>query len=103
MTTNDRPDNCLFVIFGASGDLTKRKLIPSLYHLDEAGQVPANYGILGVSRSPHSDEAYRELLFEFSRHGYDAGRWREFSKRIHYLASDGTRADDWGAIVQRCG
>ena len=103
MSTNDRPDNCLFVIFGASGDLTKRKLIPSLYHLDQMGQVPANYGILGVARSSYSDDEFRDRLFEFSRDSYDAERWGEFSQRIHYLSSDATRADNWAAISERCG
>ena len=101
MSNTDRPDNCLLVILGASGDLTKRKLIPSLYHLDQMGQVPASFGILGVARSQYTDDEYRNLLFEFSRDSYDAERWGEFSRRIHYISADSTRADDWDAIEQR--
>ena len=60
------------IIFGASGDLTARKLIPSLYNLDRKKRLPAELRIVGVARSPFSDDAFREppvtvpvfLLFE---------------------------------------
>ncbi len=50
------------VIFGASGDLARRKLIPALYHLSAGGYLPDRYAVLGFSRSPLSDEAYREAM-----------------------------------------
>ena len=43
-------DPCIFVIFGGSGDLTKRKLVPALYHLEQAGLLPANFVVVGVAR-----------------------------------------------------
>src|SRR5580658_6353813 len=43
-------DPCIFVIFGASGDLTKRKLVPALYHLEQSGLLPANFVVVGVAR-----------------------------------------------------
>ena len=46
------PDPCIAVIFGASGDLTKRKLLPALYHLDQAGNLPENFAVVGVARRP---------------------------------------------------
>jgi glucose-6-phosphate 1-dehydrogenase len=46
------PDPCIVVIFGASGDLTKRKLLPALYHLEQAGNLPANFAVVGVARRP---------------------------------------------------
>src|ERR1700735_934356 len=45
-----RPDPCIVVIFGASGDLTKRKLLPALYHLEQSGFLPENFAVLGVAR-----------------------------------------------------
>jgi len=56
------PENSSIVIFGASGDLTYRKLIPALYHLYASKQLPENFAILGVSRTEYSDESYREKL-----------------------------------------
>ena len=46
------PDPCIVVIFGASGDLTKRKLLPALYHLQQAGNLPDNFAVVGVARRP---------------------------------------------------
>jgi glucose-6-phosphate 1-dehydrogenase len=47
-----RPDPCIVVIFGASGDLTKRKLLPALYHLEQSGFLPEDFAVLGVARRP---------------------------------------------------
>ena len=47
-----KPDPCVVVIFGASGDLTKRKLLPALYHLDQAGLLPKEISVVGVARRP---------------------------------------------------
>src|ERR1700738_2691314 len=46
------PDPCIVVIFGASGDLTKRKLLPALYHLEQAGLLPKDFAVVGVARRP---------------------------------------------------
>ena len=50
--TERKPDPCVVVIFGASGDLTKRKLLPALYHLDQAGLLPKEISVIGVARRP---------------------------------------------------
>jgi glucose-6-phosphate 1-dehydrogenase len=55
-------DPVTIVIFGASGDLAKRKLIPALYHLQEGGFLPERYAVIGFSRTPMSDEMYREAM-----------------------------------------
>ncbi len=47
-----KPDPCIVIIFGASGDLTKRKLLPALYHLDQAGLLPKDISVVGVARRP---------------------------------------------------
>jgi glucose-6-phosphate 1-dehydrogenase len=83
------------VIFGASGDLTARKLIPSLYRLDGKRRLPAELRIVGVSRTPFSDEAYRDKLKETTRKfvgsGWDEGRWNEFARRLFYVAADAAK------------
>src|SRR5215471_15657443 len=50
--TERTPDPCIVVIFGASGDLTKRKLLPALYHLRQGGLLPQDFAVLGVARRP---------------------------------------------------
>jgi glucose-6-phosphate 1-dehydrogenase len=95
-------DNCVLVVFGASGDLTKRKLIPALYALFEDGHVPPNFAILGVSRSPFTDEEYRTALHDFASDAYEAKTWEKFSSLIHYFAADATKQEDWGRIRESC-
>ena len=61
--TTARPaDPCCLVIFGASGDLTHRLLVPALYNLAAAGLLPHAFGLIGVARSPSSNEAFRQDL-----------------------------------------
>jgi glucose-6-phosphate 1-dehydrogenase len=55
-------DPVTIVIFGASGDLAKRKLLPALYHLQAGGYMPERYAVVGFSRTPLSDDAYRESM-----------------------------------------
>ena len=60
--TPQAADPCVIVIFGASGDLTKRKLIPSLYNLGSYHLLPAHFSIIGVARRPLSDDVFRDQL-----------------------------------------
>ncbi|MEQ8532833.1 MAG: glucose-6-phosphate dehydrogenase, partial [Imperialibacter sp.] len=57
-----KTDNQILTIFGASGDLTERKLIPAVFNLFKRGFLPENYAILGVSRTDFSDEEYRKKV-----------------------------------------
>jgi glucose-6-phosphate 1-dehydrogenase len=66
-------DPVTLVIFGASGDLSKRKLIPALYHLQETGFLPERYAILGFSRTEMTDEAYRESMLQEVQKQVDGG------------------------------
>lgn len=99
----DRPQPCLFVIFGASGDLTKRKLVPALYDLYAQRLMPEKFAVLGVSRTPMSDDAFRDHLAEWVRKSdhYDESRWREFAQRLHYHAGDSTKDEDYPGIRDR--
>lgn len=85
------------VIFGASGDLTKRKLIPALFDLFLKERLPARWQIVGVSRSQMSDDEFRgrmELgVEEFTRHKLNENLWREFSSHVRYYAADLTKLD----------
>ena len=56
------PPPCLLVLFGASGDLTRRKLIPALYGLFREGLLPPEFAVLGVSRTGYTDEEFRDHL-----------------------------------------
>ena len=58
------PDPCALVIFGASGDLTARKLLPALERLTSYGALPPEAALIGVARTPMSDEAFREYCRE---------------------------------------
>jgi glucose-6-phosphate 1-dehydrogenase len=81
------------VIFGGSGDLTRRKLIPALYRLSQNRLIPAGFTIVGLARSPMSDEQYRDRLrawIDKDIEGNPSGQetWRDFAQGIHYLAAD---------------
>ena len=90
---------CTFVIFGASGDLTKRKLIPALYQLHRKGRLPEGTRIVGVSRSPFSDDQWRAELNEstrqFVKSDFEESSWNEFARSIHYRAGDITEPNDF--------
>jgi glucose-6-phosphate 1-dehydrogenase len=84
------------VIFGASGDLTSRKLIPALYHLFLKDRLPVDTRIVGVSRSHLSDEEFRKKLIQeghLQSNGATPERWQAFAKRVFYVAADATQAD----------
>src|SRR5438045_6873207 len=57
-----RVPECAIIIFGASGDLSKRKLLPALYRLAYERRLPSTFSIIGTSRSPLSDDAFREKM-----------------------------------------
>ena len=57
-----KPENCILVIFGASGDLTKRKLMPAFFNLYRQKLMPDNFAVLGVSRTVFNDESYKEHI-----------------------------------------
>jgi glucose-6-phosphate 1-dehydrogenase len=86
-------DSCLLVIFGASGDLTRRKLIPALYNLACVGCMNPQFEVLGVGRTPLSSEDFRLKLREAASKSSDIrdfneGGWRKFESLLHYFAGD---------------
>lgn len=96
------------VIFGASGDLTQRKLVPALFSLHCAGLLPENLAILGTARSPLTDEEFRRRMLEGAQ-AYarlspgQCARWDEFAPRLRYHRldyEDGASYRELGAILE---
>jgi glucose-6-phosphate 1-dehydrogenase len=86
-----RAGACTVVIFGANGDLTKRKLIPALYQLAYERRIPANFCIIGNSRTPMTDDQFREKMREatekfLENSSFDPDLWNEFAKGLSYFA-----------------
>lgn len=84
---------CSIVLFGASGDLTRRKLMPALFHLFHAGQFPEPCQIIGVARRPYTLDTWRQTLFEaVTQYGRppapDTETWARFAERIFYCQGD---------------
>lgn len=81
------------VIFGASGDLTRRKLMPALYRLAYDRRLPSGFAVIGISRTPMSDEQFREKMLggikEFSEDTpFDETVWNSFAEGLHYIPGD---------------
>ncbi|EMI55148.1 glucose-6-phosphate dehydrogenase [Rhodopirellula sallentina] len=80
------------VIFGASGDLTSRKLIPALYQLHAKGRLPENTRIVGVSRSPFEHDEWRASLREttskFAGKSFSSAKWDTFAPSVFYQSGD---------------
>jgi glucose-6-phosphate 1-dehydrogenase len=86
-------DPCTVIIFGASGDLTKRKLIPALYRLTQERLLPAEFAILGFSRSPMSHEEFRakmkDAIVTYSEaKRVDEAVWQSFAQGLYYISGD---------------
>ncbi|MCG5053461.1 MAG: glucose-6-phosphate dehydrogenase [Myxococcales bacterium] len=99
-------DSCAIVIFGASGDLTKRKLVPALFELHCQGLLPEGFAVLGVGRTAYSDEAFREAQREaleaFSKTVDATPEQREqFINKLFYESIDTSRREDYAAIRRR--
>lgn len=85
-----QPDPCVVVVFGATGDLTKRKLVPALFDLWAEKQLPNEFAILGVARREQSADDFRDGLEEwanrFSHTANHSGQWDDFAKHIDYFS-----------------
>lgn len=99
------PDPCLLVIFGASGDLTHRKLIPSLFELSKKRALPPRFAVVGVSRTPMSDDQFRDKMLaslkEHTKGAVDAAAWSTFARMLHYHAGDAASSDAYPSLVPR--
>src|ERR1700757_3107885 len=92
LSTRGVPQPCSIVIFGATGDLTHRKLIPALYNLAADGELPPAVAIIGFARRPKSDDDFRkemeEAVRKFSRQAVRDEIWKTFSQSLFYHQSE---------------
>ena len=103
MTVGARPSNRVLVVFGATGDLAKRKLFPGFFHLFREGLMPADFRIIGSGRhSPGSDDDFRgrinEALHEYGRVELDE-HWDAFAARMSFVVSSAQDGQDLARAV----
>src|ERR1051326_5344844 len=86
------PQPCSLVIFGATGDLTHRKLVPALYNLAADGELPPAVTVIGFARREKSDDDFRSEMEEttrkFSRQPVRDEIWKTFAQSLFYVQSD---------------
>src|SRR5256885_12545390 len=88
LSTRAVPQPCSIVIFGATGDLTHRKLVPALYNLAADGELPPAVAVVGFARRPKSDDEFRQGMEEsvrkYSRPAFRDEIWGTFGQSIFY-------------------
>lgn len=101
-----QPDPCVLVIFGATGDLTARKLVPALYNLAHEGHLPTGFAILGYGRRAKSDEAFRaELRKAVAQHArfqpINPAIWDALASGIFYQQGEYANPTDFQQLAHR--
>ncbi len=96
------PDPCTLVLFGATGDLAHRKIVPALFELSTNAELPSPFGLIGTSTSVGSAESYRDQLRQslerFSGKPVDAAAWTSFAAGIETVAGDYTKPEAFAAL-----
>ena len=96
------PEPCVTVIFGASGDLTRRKLMPALYNLAREHLLPPGFSVVGFSRSEMNDDGFRgamkSAVEQFGEEQVDGQGWRDFSSGLYYLAAHPGKPEDYARL-----
>jgi glucose-6-phosphate 1-dehydrogenase len=110
MEQTSTPPDTVLVIFGANGDLARRKLLPALYNLDEGGLLPEHWRVIGTARSEISDDEFRamarEAIQEHERCSFDEQRWDRMRDRLSFASTDfkpgntSTLGDAVGAVLR---
>jgi glucose-6-phosphate 1-dehydrogenase len=102
MSTDDKLNT--IIILGASGDLTRRKLVPALYNNHIKGRMPCFGEIIGFARRPYTDETFRQRLQEgvqtFSPDSYHQERWEEFSSKLIYFRGNLDVPEDFTRLAE---
>ena len=101
-----KADPCVIVIFGASGDLTKRKLVPALFHMACTDCLSGPFKVLGVGRGQMSDDEFRDRMREGATGSNEIGEfsdatWRAFAARLHYMAGDPSDIETYHRVAAR--
>ena len=99
------PDTTSLILFGASGDLSRRKLVPALFSLHRKGRLPKGFKLLGMSTSVVSDPDFRSHLLEgvqqFAEYAFTPQEWEQFSPCLHYLPGSFSDPQAFQALEQR--
>ncbi|MBA3616547.1 MAG: glucose-6-phosphate dehydrogenase [Rubrobacteraceae bacterium] len=97
-----KPAPATIVILGASGDLTRRKLVPALYNLHREGRLPAGTRVVGFARRSYDHEEFRHLLREgveeFSDATFDTATWEGFAANVYYARGDLATPGDYKSL-----
>ena len=104
MDTKSRENPTTIVIFGASGDLTQRKLIPALYNSYRKLRLPCDIKVVGFARRPYTDDTFRTRLQEgvmkYSPDSYDPDLWDKFSQILTYFQGNLNNIEDYSSLSQ---
>ncbi len=97
---------CIVVIFGANGDLTKRKLLPALYRLMYERRLAPGFAVVGISRTEMSDDQFRDKMRDSVRKflensPFDDDVWQSFSQGLFYMAGDVNDAAAYQKLAAR--
>jgi len=95
------PKPVIMIIFGASGDLAQRKLLPALYDLARERHLPSNFTVVGVGRSPMSNEEFRSKMHEGAQHhsrDFVASQWEDFARGLFYFPGDLNSAEFYSQL-----
>ncbi len=87
----NKPDNCVIIIFGASGDLTKRKLVPAIFELFKQNNLPEKFAVLGTASSEFTDEEFKRSMTEAihkADRNADDNMVNEFTGKLNYFRMD---------------
>ncbi|HMQ68150.1 MAG TPA: glucose-6-phosphate dehydrogenase [Ignavibacteria bacterium] len=100
------PEACVMVIFGASGDLTRRMLIPDLYKVFSEKMLPENFTVLGFSRKDLDDESFRDSMkrsvIEFTNEeNFNQELWDKFEKNIYYMSENYDDPDSYARLCDK--
>ena len=105
LSSRPMPQPCTVVIFGATGDLTHRKLIPALYNLAADGDLPSSLTVVGFARRDKTDDQFRKELEEatrkFSRQGVQDELWASFANRVFYHRSEFADPEGYKSLGKR--
>ena len=99
-------DPCTVILFGASGDLAKRKVIPAMYDLAQHNSLGERYAIVGFARTPMTDESFRTTVGEAAKTISEVGpiepaRWNEFSSNLYYSSGEYGNPDSYTQLAKR--
>ena len=99
-------DPCTVILFGASGDLAKRKVIPAMYDLAQHNSLGERYSIIGFARTPMTDESFRATIGEAAKTISEVGpiepaKWNAFSSNLYYSAGEYGNPDSYAQLAKR--